>query len=228
MGTFCRFVAVLALLSVLIACSSIGHGGGLQGSGSRAVMQVTDLRVKPFLEKDLLRVNSLAIAPIVTTPQASLNSGQERELHQQLASTWGAELALKLVDLESVRQAYTRQHAGTARDRARAMGQDLGVDTVLIPTVTHFEQRVGSRVGGTRPAGIGFVLSLVHVTDGQELLGFEYFRRDQALSENLLRVGDVLERGLGWQTAEALFVEGVRKSARKFAKLRNREFAKQR
>jgi hypothetical protein len=110
---------------------------------------------------------------------------------------------------------------GALRSSARG-----DVDAVLRTELLRFEERQGSAVGG-EPAVVSFKMSMQTVPSGTEVWSAQYFYRQEALSENLLRINERVGTsgyGAGWRSAHELFKRGVATALQDFNNQRERQF----
>jgi hypothetical protein len=99
-------------------------------------------------------------------------------------------------------------------------------DAVLKTELLRFEDRQGSAVGGD-PAIVSFRMTLQAVPSGAEVWGAQYFYRQEAVSENLLRIKERIGPaglGAGWRSAQDLFQRGVQEALQDFSNRREQRF----
>ena len=99
-------------------------------------------------------------------------------------------------------------------------GKRAGVFGVIIGVVYRFEERRGSAIGVQRPASVAFELLLLRVEDGEVLWHLQVDETQKSLSENLLKVGIFLKKGLRWVTAGELASEAMERGLRRFPPLK--------
>jgi hypothetical protein len=100
------------------------------------------------------------------------------------------------------------------------------VDAVLLTELLRFEERQGSAVGG-EPAVVSFRMTMQAVPSGTEVWSAQYFYRQEALSENLLRINERVGSagyGAGWRSAQELFKRGLSTALQDFNNQRERQF----
>jgi hypothetical protein len=108
----------------------------------------------------------------------------------------------------------------TGRDAAtltpEAIGQNvanqLKVDAAMIGQVLVYQERVGSRLGASPPASVGFEATLV-AADGQVLWVGNYYERQRPMTEDLM--GFIRRHG-AFVTAEELAQYGVEEVLKEF------------
>jgi hypothetical protein len=99
-------------------------------------------------------------------------------------------------------------------------------DAVLVTELLRFEERQGSAIGG-EPAVVSFRMSLRAAPAGTEVWGAQYFYRQEAVSENLLRLNERVGSsgyGAGWRSANELFKRGVGAALQDFNNQREKRF----
>ena len=84
----------------------------------------------------------------------------------------------------------------------------------------------GSALGSSSGATVNFQMSLYRTADAKQVWEASYYFRDQALSENLLKIGDRFEKGqgAGWRTALRVISDGFRAALRDFSAKRQAGF----
>jgi len=95
--------------------------------------------------------------------------------------------------------------------RLRKIGELVYADAVLTGRVLRYRERVGSEIGVKSAASVAFTLDLIDVQRGDVIWSARFDETQKGLSENILSLGDIRERGIRWLTAEQLAQDGVRK-----------------
>jgi hypothetical protein len=95
--------------------------------------------------------------------------------------------------------------------RLRKIGELVYADAVLTGRMLRYRERVGGDIGVQTPASVAFTLELIDVQRGDVIWSSRFEETQKGLSENILSLGDIRERGLRWLTAEQLAQDGVRK-----------------
>jgi len=88
-------------------------------------------------------------------------------------------------------------------------GGTNGVDAILMGYIFYFRERVGTSYSVESPASVSFSLFLVRVKDGQLVWRGIFEETQQALSENILKIGAFIKRKARWITARELAAEGL-------------------
>jgi len=99
------------------------------------------------------------------------------------------------------------------------IGQQLGLDAVVIGAVYHYEQRQGSALGVQSPASAAFDAHLIQVADKKVLWSGRFDETQNSLSENLLKIGSFVKGGAQWQTVERWSEIGIEHMLRTFPTL---------
>ncbi len=102
---------------------------------------------------------------------------------------------------------------------AAQIGQQLGLDAVVIGAVYHYEQRQGSALGVQSPASAAFEAHLIQVADKKVLWSGRFDETQRSLMENLLTVGSFVKGGAQWVTVERWSDIGVASILRTFPTL---------
>lgn len=110
---------------------------------------------------------------------------------------------------------------GSASEAARLkrVGEMAYADAVMTGTVLRFRERVGEEWGAKSPASVAFTLELVDVRRGDIVWSARFDETQKSLSENLMGVFQIGERGLRWLTAEELSSEGVKQAVAQLHRL---------
>jgi hypothetical protein len=95
--------------------------------------------------------------------------------------------------------------------RIRKIGELVYADAVLTGRVLRYRERVGSEIGVKSPASVAFTVDLIDVRRGDVVWSARFDETQKGLTENILSLGDIRERGIRWLTAEQLAQDGVRK-----------------
>jgi hypothetical protein len=95
--------------------------------------------------------------------------------------------------------------------RLRKIGELVYADAVMTGRMLRYRERVGGDIGVQSPASVAFTLELIDIQRGDVIWSTRFDETQKGLSENILSLGDIRERGLRWLTAEQLAQDGVRK-----------------
>jgi hypothetical protein len=100
----------------------------------------------------------------------------------------------------------------TPETAAAAVAKRLKADAALIGQVLVFQERVGSRLGASPPASVGFEVKAV-AADGQVLWVGNYYERQRPMTEDFM---GFLQRWGAFVTAEELAQYGVDEVLKEF------------
>ncbi len=142
----------------------------------------------------LAGVNSIKIEP----PSFS-NSGNPISLTSDEAA---------IIIERIARETMTLKVVGASRG---AKNSATPADAVLRTEILRFDERQGSAVGG-EPAVVSFRMSLQGSVQRGPIWSAQYFLKQEAVSENLLRLGERVGAsglGAGWRSASEVFEKGV-------------------
>jgi len=89
------------------------------------------------------------------------------------------------------------------------VGDTDTVDAILVGYIFHFRERVGTRYSVESPASAAFSLFLTRISDGKIVWCGVFEETQQALSENLLKLGAFIKRKARWVTVRKLAADGL-------------------
>ena len=201
---------------VCVGCSSVGDlkgsRRGLDAAGQRVVQN--PLSAQLLDSSQLASVNSIAIAvPSVATSGAAgtLSADDAGQVIEQVARET---MTLKII---------APPQGG--RDGGKQGVLD-GADAVLKTEILRFDQRQGSAIGG-EPAVVSFRMNLESRGRRVPMWTAQYFLKQEAVSENLLRLGERVGPsglGAGWSSAQEVFKNGVNAALSNLNAERERQF----
>jgi hypothetical protein len=126
----------------------------------------------------------------------------------------------KILPLEKVEEILTpsakKQFEEKPLPSTIKIGKELNVDFILVGYLFRFEERIGSRIGVEKPASVAFDLHLYRLRDGKMVWNGRFDETQQALSENLFKIGSFLRRKASWLTAEELASVGMDEMLERF------------
>jgi hypothetical protein len=207
------------LLVAMTACMNVSSKGSSQlrrvANPTEIAAPLTSHSAHPEL---LPSINSIQIAkPVVVS-----SSG-----HVQIS----ADDAQALIE-QVARETMTLKIVGASSPALKGKGAAEGnrtstkADAELVTEVLRYEDRSGSAIGG-EPAVISFRMAVKSLPGGQEVWGGQYFYKQEALSENLLKIGERMGKnglGAGWRTAHDIFRIGVSTALGDFSAKREQRF----
>jgi hypothetical protein len=165
------------------------------------------------------------VAPVVPPPAAQaknplLGEPSEKKSERQdpgevlmrlVHSAVAAMPQWQIVSDSEVREVSESVAPSNDMGRLRKIGELVYADAVLTGRVLRYRERVGSEIGVKSPASVAFTLDLIDVQRGDVIWSARFDETQKGLSENILALGDIRERGIRWLTAEQLAQDGVRK-----------------
>lgn len=179
-------------------------GNGDTRAVDRKVPAVSPLSVQIYNPSRLASISSLG----VLEPQLSntvINSALFSEgLYELVMNRANEALALKVV-------------RASFKERT---------DAVLKTEIVTFMDRSGSFVAG-EPATVAFTMTVVRNSDQSELWRANYFYRQEALSDNWLKIGERFGpdgMGPGWRSGRELLDRGISSAIEDFATRREQQF----
>ncbi len=177
------------------------------------------LRTSVNAPKDLLRVNSIFIAPPIPGKQASvISKDTEKQIYETMREASASELTLETKFLDR-----TAPSGSSPVSLARAHG----ADAALVTTIHRYIERKGNSIGVSEPASVSFEMSLVRLSDSKIIWESSYSYVDSSLSEDIISYGKKLqEKGGtgGWTTAAKLLERGAKEGFRDLTQKRNVQF----
>ena len=190
---------------------------GMLFSGSVEVEAETKptLAILPFLIERTDDPSRGAVCPVCQGVYKSGNIlyGSQRTLTQLLQQKMDILETFRILPLEKVEDVFSKRERGQFELRplrsAIQLGKELNVDFIIVGYLFRFEERIGSRIGVDRPASVGFDVHLLRVKDGKRVWDGKFDETQQALSENLLKMGSFVRRKASWLTAEELSSVGM-------------------
>ena len=173
------------------------------------------LAILPFLIERMEDPSRGVVCPVCQGVYKRGNTlyGSQRTLTQLLQQKMDTLGTFKILPLEKVEGAFSKTDQGQFELRplrsAIQLGKELNMDFIFIGYLFRFEERVGSRIGADKPASVSFDVHLLRVKDGKRVWDGKFDETQQALSENLLKIGSFVRRGAAWLKAEELASVGM-------------------
>jgi hypothetical protein len=180
------------------------------------------LAILPFLIERADDPSRGAICPVCrgVYKRGDILSSSQRMLAQLLQQKMDALGTFKTLPLEKVEDIFSKTDKAQFELRplrsAIQLGKELDVDFVFVGYLFRFEERIGSRIGADKPASVGFDVHLLRVKDGKRVWDGKFDETQQALSENLLKIGSFVRRGAAWLKAEELSSVGMDEMLKRF------------
>jgi hypothetical protein len=133
-------------------------------------------------------------------------------LSRHLYSTMSARPEWQIVSDREVREVGSSLPHGAEATRSRRLGELVYADAIISGRILRYRERVGKEWGAKSPASVSFVLDLWDVKRGDLIWSARFDETQKSLSENILGIGDVSQRGVKWLTADELTYHGVKKA----------------
>jgi len=173
------------------------------------------LAILPFLIERMGDPSRGAVCPVCQRvyKRGDVLYSSQRTLAQLLQLKMDTLGTFKILPLEKVEDVFSKTDKGQFELRplrsAIQLGKELNVDFIFVGYLFRFEERIGSRIGADKPASVGFDIHLLRVKDGKRVWDGKFDETQQALSENLLKIGSFVRRGAAWLKAEELSSVGM-------------------
>ena len=173
------------------------------------------LAILPFLIERMEDPSRGAVCPVCRRvyKRGDVLYSSQRTLAQLLQLKMDTLGTFKILPLEKVEDVFSKTDKGQFELRplrsAIQLGKELNVDFIFVGYLFRFEERIGSRIGADKPASVGFDVHLLRVKDGKRVWDGKFDETQQALSENLLKIGSFVRRGAAWLKAEELSSVGM-------------------
>jgi len=110
---------------------------------------------------------------------------------------------------ENQKESLLADFHGNPQATARYIGQQLGVDAVMLTIVSRYSERDGGDYSVNQPASVSFKYQLIHVPTGSTLCLGVFDETQQTLLSNLFSFSKASSRGFKWVKAEQLAREGL-------------------
>jgi len=151
-----------------------------------------------------------------TSPSPADNKVSDQDTADLLAKfVYSAMVALagwQIVGDSEVREAADSLEPMDQAARLRKIGEMVYADAVMVGRVQRYQERVGNDLGVKSPASVAFVLELIDLRRGDVVWSGRFDETQRPLSENILAIGDIGQRGIKWLTADQLMQDGVKKA----------------
>jgi len=149
--------------------------------------------------------------PGVPSEKKTEAQGPDEVLYRLVYSAMVAMPTWQIISESEVRDAAHSVAPTGDATRLKRIGELVYADAVIAPRVLRYRERVGGDIGVKSPASVAFIVDLVDVHRGDVVWSARFDETQKGLSENILALGDIRERGIRWLTAEQLAQDGVRK-----------------
>ncbi|RJX33103.1 MAG: hypothetical protein C4531_05670 [Desulfurivibrio sp.] len=160
-------------------------------------------------------IASLVVLPAETERQDKADYATTRQLEEG-AATINVILQEMLADKKNIllltanqKESLLADFSGNPQATARYIGQQLGVDAVMLTVVSRYSERDGGDYSVNQPASVFFKYQLIHVPTGTTLCLGVFDETQQTLLSNLFSFSKASSRGFKWVKAEQLAREGL-------------------
>ena len=184
---------------------------GVQGQGSMISSPLSAAVLRPDL---LSSVNSIEVAQPVIKPSGITGTISPQDAYVTISNVARETMTLKVMGGEA------------GRNVSGGVAVNSSADAVLRTEILRFEERSGSAFGG-EPAVVSFRMTMYSPRVRVDMWTAQYFLKQEALSENLLRIGERVGPGglgAGWSTAHEVFKKGIRGALQDFNSQREQRF----
>jgi len=200
------------LLFFAVACSFAG-----QNFQTRHATDIDSRRIRRIAVVSPSTANAEQKAKIpYTSPSPADSKASDQDTADLLAKfVYAAMTALagwQIVGDSEVREAADSLEPMDQAARLRKIGEMVYADAVMVGRVQRYQERVGNELGVRSPASVAFVLDLIDLRRGDVVWSGRFDETQKPLSENILAIGDIGQRGIRWLTADQLMQDGVRRA----------------
>jgi hypothetical protein len=154
----------------------------------------------------------VAVGPFSVTPSLARRADPDSPSSDEAAALVARHVAeameqrgVEVIPTEDVRRAT--EDAGpeiSMPAMAQLVAERFGAEALLVGKVLRYQERVGQAAGSTRPAAVGFEVTLYVAPGGEQLWRATFDERQQALSENVFNAARYPGRGSRWLSAGEL------------------------
>jgi len=154
----------------------------------------------------------VAVGPFGVTPSLARRVDPDSPSSDEAAALIARHVAeaieqrgVEVIPTEDVRRAT--EDAGpeiSIPAMAQMVAERFGAEALLVGKVLRYQERVGQAAGSTRPAAVGFEVTLYGAPGGEQLWRATFDERQQALSENVFNAARYPGRGSRWLSAGEL------------------------
>jgi hypothetical protein len=173
------------------------------------------LAILPFLIERMDDPSRGAVCPVcgAVYKRGNILYGSQHTLAQLLQQKMDILGTFRMVPLEKVEDVFFKADKGQFEIKptrsAIQLAKELNADFIFVGYLFRFEERIGSRIGVEKPASVGFDVHLFRVKDGRRVWDGKFDETQQALSENVLKIGSFVRRKAAWLKAEELSSVGL-------------------
>jgi hypothetical protein len=208
-------------------------------AGALAAAALACAAQRPLVETRVLEIEPptlrrIAVAPFAPSPNFKGDAATAQE--SGAAAADAAALTTRFVTEAFAAQGFDVVPAGDLVNAIQAKGEtfphgdiaplarvaaaDFGATALLVGEVNRYTERQGGELGATRPAGVGFTVTVYATSDARELWGARFDQTQVALSENLFEARRYPGGGSRWLSAAQLAQWGAEETAKRLLELR--------
>lgn len=216
--TSSQFV-LIALVVGLLCLGGCSRSARTVSAASTSGMNAQQASASPQTadSQGLLTIGVVYVAPVEAATGVELSSSKSQLLTDNLIRGLKEQLELELVTPQVSEQQLNL--VAETHDEIFKAAASADADTVLFARVDRFIDRNGTTIGSSQGAEVALTISLRRIADRREIWTRSFGYRDQALSDNLLKLPSRRAQqqeaaSAGWLSAEQLFNNGVRELAR--------------
>ncbi|MBX7145665.1 MAG: hypothetical protein K1X79_14535 [Oligoflexia bacterium] len=217
---FRTFEAVKRLATLLVVVGVVGCASSTQNR-SQVALVAPSLQTQAPRDEELLRVNSVLLLPSLMEERTKGSGILPSSLDAEFESLVREALSIDIIGGKKTRPLNTSLKAADLVKRFRP-------DATLQLRLYTYKERKGSAVGVSEPASVGFELSLLRASDAATVWNASFFKQDEALTDNLLRLDERIKSSDApqWSTAQNMLKSGLRQALQDLADRRVAQFAK--
>jgi hypothetical protein len=168
-----------------------------------------------------INIRTIALIPfsseeeIASRKEGFLTSALHNELGSKIKKVGIISLDNSIAEFENVKK---KNPGSTYKDAALKVGNNLGVQAVLIGNIFVYKEREGAELSIVSPASVAFGVQLINVANGEVIWDTYFTETQKPLFENVAEIGKFIKRKGRWVTADEIATEGVREVVDKLSK----------
>jgi hypothetical protein len=176
----------------------------------------------------LIRVQSIGVLKAYVPRDVNQQPQQVSEIVTRSIYQAGRDAIGSTVVLLDKNQTTTWSQNAVPDNSTLQRAVTAGVDSVLAVRVSHYRDREGSSIAASEGAQVGLDLRVLRSSDARVVWQATYYFEDQALTDNLLRLGKAQreKESSRWITAAELSDRGAKVALKEFAAQRVAAFKK--
>jgi len=165
-------------------------------------------------------VQTIVVLPVVAAAETDRDGASPKvakeiqtgieEFSQILSDYFQGNPKVQLLSPEEVDSHATSYNASRSA-QALAIAKSLKAEAVMLWGLQRYHQRGGGDYAVQSPASVAFDYRLIHTASGQTLCAGTFDETQQSVSDNLLSLRSLANRGFKWIPAVDLAREGVAK-----------------